>query len=89
MSDLKQHIGAISQQLEQALKVVHTEKELEELRIAFLGRTGHIAAIMTNLKSLSLDEKKEIGPLLNNLKQFAEQSYNNKKQIILDQKELL
>jgi len=84
MANLRNQITTLKEQLSSALTAVKNEKELEDVRIAFLGRNGHLTSLMTNLKNLSLEEKKEFGPALNELKQFAEQSYTIKKQTLLD-----
>jgi phenylalanyl-tRNA synthetase alpha chain len=85
MAELKEQITTIKNQFIQALDNVHNEKELEDLRIAYLGRNGHMASLMDQLKTLSLEEKKSIGPFLNELRQFAETSYKEKKQFLLNQ----
>jgi phenylalanyl-tRNA synthetase alpha chain len=41
---------------------------LETLRVEYLGKKGHVAALMQNLRTLSGDEKREAGLLINNLK---------------------
>ncbi|MDR3551375.1 MAG: phenylalanine--tRNA ligase subunit alpha [Candidatus Babeliales bacterium] len=84
MANLKDQIHSLKEQLTSTLVSVHNEKELEDVRVAFLGRNGHIVELMAQIKNLSLEEKKEFGPALNELKKFAEQSYNEKKQELLD-----
>lgn len=85
MAHLKDQINQIKEQYSNALTTVTNDKELEDVRIAFLGRSGHIATIMEQLKTLSLEEKKEFGPALNELKQFVQSSYNERKQELIDQ----
>lgn len=84
MANLKEQIHSIKKQLTEALAAVKSEKELEEIRIAYLGRNGHLTALMSQLKTMSLEEKKEIGPELNALRQFAESHHQAKKQELLD-----
>jgi len=84
MANLRDQIVAVKDQLTTALLKVQNEKELEDVRVAFLGRNGHITSLMEQLKNLSLDEKKEFGPALNELKLFVQNSYNTKKQALLD-----
>src|SRR4029077_16103369 len=45
----------------------------------FLGRQGKIALLMEQLKTLSLEEKKEAGPQLNQLKKSLQEAYDDKK----------
>jgi phenylalanyl-tRNA synthetase alpha chain len=86
MADLKNQIHRVKQEFIEALEKVSHTVELEALRVAFLGRNGHIAALMDQLKPLPLEGKKEFGPLLNEFRHYAEQSFNAKKQEIADQK---
>lgn len=44
-------------------------KELEDIRIRYLGRSGKLAQITKDIKNLKPDEKKEVGILLNQTKQ--------------------
>ena len=75
---LKARIEDTKNQLQFAFNQVGSTQDLEKLRIDFMGRHGKIAALMDSLKTLSLEEKKECGPLLNELKKEAEQNYNMK-----------
>lgn len=55
------------------------QDELEAIRITLLGRKGQLTNFMGTLKDLSLDEKREAGPLLNNIKLELEQVYYTKR----------
>ena len=54
--------------------------ELEELRIEFLGKKGHIANLMSELRALPNDQKKEAGQKINTIKQFIETSMQERLQ---------
>ena len=82
MENLKAHIQTVSSEFLSALAKASNEKELEDVRIAFLGRSGRMAELMSALKTLSVEEKRELGPLLNELKKMAEQQFNEKKQML-------
>ncbi len=49
------------------------ETSLEAVRVAFLGRKGKIADLMEQLKNMPVEEKKIVGPLLNQLKTEAQE----------------
>lgn len=83
MTNLKDQIQHLKEQLNSALASLTTEKELEDIRVAFLGRNGHVTELMTHIKNLSLDDKKVFGPALNELKKYAEHKYNEKKESLL------
>lgn len=48
------------------------KKELERLRIHYLGRKGEITKLIKELPELDIDERKEIGNLLNDAKKAVE-----------------
>ncbi|MBF0586317.1 phenylalanine--tRNA ligase subunit alpha [Prosthecochloris sp. N3] len=51
--------------------------QLEEFRLRFLVRKGHIASLFKQLKDVSPEEKPLVGQLLNRLKTAAEQKYED------------
>src|SRR4029079_205824 len=67
MKSLSQSIDITKQELISALTAITDENTLESVRVAFLGRKGKIADFMEQLKTLSIEEKKIVGPLLNQL----------------------
>lgn len=79
MARLNEHIKQVKQAFLDQIKTVTHEDELEAIRITFLGRNSQLTDLMTTLKTLTLDEKKEFGPLLNQLKQFIQQTFDEKK----------
>ncbi len=58
--------------------------ELEAVRIDFLGRKGQLATLMSTLKNLSIEEKRELGPLANNIKFELEDFFNTKKRALFN-----
>lgn len=83
MKTLKDQIEQAKTTFTQAVNSAQNENDLESVRISFLGRNGAISQLMDNLKKLSSEEKRVIGPLLNDLKFFAEQAYQDRKTAIL------
>lgn len=51
-----------------------TEKQLDGLKSEFLGKKGKLTAILKNIKSLSIDEKKQIGQKANQTSRELEQA---------------
>ena len=54
---------------------IHSKEDLEKFRIAFLGSKNRIKDLFASMKSLSVEEKKEVGKLLNDLKIQATQKF--------------
>ena len=53
-------------------------KQLEEIRIDFLGKKGLLQGLMKDLRNVSPKEKPKLGRDINLLKQYVEQELNNK-----------
>lgn len=65
---MRSKIEAIGAEFKQAIVSVETMRQLEELRGHFLGRKGLIHSLMADLRTLSPEEKREVGALINGLK---------------------
>src|SRR5579872_6290393 len=68
-------IKALYERFLSELKNATDEQALEQIRVAFLGRSGHLTELMKQLKDLSMEEKRVVGPQLNQLKIDLETSY--------------
>ncbi len=66
--EFKEDIGKISQ-----------SKDLEELRIKYLSRKGLISVLIDEFKELPAAEKPKFGKAINQLKNEAQESFNEKK----------
>lgn len=53
--------------------VASSEEELEEFRLRFIGRNNVINDLFKDFKSISSEQKRELGPALNQLKNLAQQ----------------
>ena len=79
MTDIKTQIQKLESTLAKALEAAQDDQQLEQVRVDFLGRNGHVTALMKSLSGLSIEEKRVYGPLLNAFKQEAELAYTHKK----------
>ncbi len=78
MAVLKDEIALVAQIFQEEISRVQDGIELEQLRVRFVGRQGKINELMGLLKSASLEEKRECGPSLNQLKQEIEKALADK-----------
>jgi len=62
--------------------VTQKADELEQFRIKYLGSKGIIKEIFDDFKSVSIEEKKSLGKVLNEFKQLAESKYLTLKEAI-------
>lgn len=73
------------QMKEEVIEKINTAKSIdivEQLRVEFLGKKGKITDILKGLKDLSVEEKKEIGKLANDVKSELESKIEKAVEII-------
>ena len=87
MKSLAQEIDIVQKELVTAITTSANETSLEAIRVEFLGRKGKIANLMEQLKNLPVEEKKIVGPLLNQLKRDTQKQLDAHAEL-LKQKEL-
>jgi len=68
---------AISQILE-----AKTEKELEELRVEYLGRKGQINNLLKEIPKIKPESRAELGKIINEVKQAIEEAINSQQSVI-------
>ncbi|MCL2597305.1 MAG: phenylalanine--tRNA ligase subunit alpha [Paludibacter sp.] len=81
---MKEKIEVIKKEIESF--VASTVDELEVMRIKYLSKKGEIAALFTDFKNVSDNDKRSVGQLLNELKDIAQQRYNILKSSFLTNK---
>ena len=69
---MKERIASLRESFGEALGRANSAEELEALRIAYLGKKGHIAELMKGLRDVA--DKKEAGQLINSFKVEVENS---------------
>jgi len=76
MKKLEEKISKLKQEFETALESAHSTEQLEQVRIAFLGRSGQITELVGTIKELSAEDKRIAGPLLNELKKESQENFD-------------
>lgn len=69
MKPLIELISNTKKAFTQALSTAQDAQSIEAVRVAYLGRQGMLVDLMSHLKTLSVEDKREMGPLLNALKE--------------------
>ncbi len=67
-------IKELQKEIEEA--IANTVEEAEELRIKYLSKKGEISQLFDEFRTVSADQKKEIGQAVNTLKNFAVEKIN-------------
>ena len=68
---MKEKIKTIKETLEQELNIVTSTNEVNDIRVKYMGKKGLITDLMSNMSTLSIEEKKELGQLVNEIKNYA------------------
>jgi phenylalanyl-tRNA synthetase alpha chain len=79
---MTERIEQVRKELAEDLSRAAGEMDLEQVRIKFLGRSGLLARLFEEMRSLPVSEKPAVGKLLNTLKAEAQQAYDDKKQAL-------
>lgn len=84
---MQEKIEIIKKELEEKLTTTKTLKEINDLKIEYLGKKGIVTTLSSMMSTLSLEEKKSFGKLLNDLKNEVTDRINTIKET-LEQEEL-
>ena len=68
---MNEKLNALKAQLDADLAAVNTAEDLENIRVAYLGKKGSITDLLKGMKDLSVEEKKDFGQKVNILKSEA------------------
>jgi phenylalanyl-tRNA synthetase alpha chain len=79
MEPLEKKLSSLKSAFFKALEDARVDLQLEGVRITFLGRQGLLAQLMDTLKTLSLEEKRVYGPVLNQVKTELNKVFEAKK----------
>jgi phenylalanyl-tRNA synthetase alpha chain len=75
---MEQRIIEIGESFTKELDIVKTSKDLENIRIKFLGRNGLLSQLFEDFKSLPKEEKPKFGQTLNILKNTLQNKFDEK-----------
>lgn len=65
---MEQQLKQLQNQALKQIEAAKTQQELQDAEVLYLGRKGELTAMMKQLKDLSVEDKKIIGPLSNDVK---------------------
>ena len=78
LNEWKQKCIAVEAEFKNQISAAADLDALEAARVASLGRKGALTELLKNLKDFSIEEKKEAGPLGNELKKNLEAAFETK-----------
>lgn len=76
---MKERIEQLKKEFGEAYNGVSSLEELETLRVSMLGKKGKITDLMASFREIPNEEKREVGKLVNELKNLIETGIEDKK----------
>jgi phenylalanyl-tRNA synthetase alpha chain len=77
---IETELKELQQQAQQAIAATTTLDELEQLRIAYLGKKGQLSQILRGMGKLSPEERPAIGSLANEVKDLVQDNLDDRRQ---------
>ena len=68
---MKEKIGAIKLELDKDLETIKTTQDIVDIKAKYIGKNGCITELTKNMKDLSPEERKEVGQLSNEIRNYA------------------
>ncbi len=79
---MQEKVDSIKKEVLEAIDGICDNKVLYDLRVKYIGKKGIISELVSSLGSLSIEEKKQYGSLINNLKQEVTKLFDDKNEEI-------
>lgn len=83
---LKESLLQMKESVERRINEANSIETVDQIRVEFLGKKGKITEILKGLKDLSVEERKEIGKLANDIKVDLENKVNQAIEYINDKR---
>ena len=68
---MEEKINQIKSSLLDDIKAINNLQELADLKSKYLGKNGFITELTSNMRELSVEEKKKLGMLVNEIRSFS------------------
>lgn len=78
--ELKNKLSNLKKNFEEEINKISSLKELEDIRVKFLGKNGYISNILKEIKNLPLSDKIKISDYANKIKEEVQEILNKRKE---------
>ena len=75
---MKEKIEQLKMEFDRVIHEHNSMEEIDELRVAYLGKKGKVTELMQGLKDVAATERRDMGIAINNFKQYVEGLIENK-----------
>ena len=76
---MKEKLKSIRELAEQAMQTCKDSRELDAIRVKYLGKKGEVTALMKNMRSLTPEERPAFGQMVNDLRAAIETGLSENK----------
>lgn len=76
---MKEKLEEIRAAAKTAIEAVSSEKDIEDLRVKYLGKKGELTALLKQMGSISAEERPKMGQLVNEAKSYLDNLITEKK----------
>ena len=77
---MEEKINNLKLQADEMLEKIETSKDVEKMQIEYLGKKGIVVSLLKGLKDVAVEDRKKIGEMANNLRDYIEKSLEVKKE---------
>ena len=77
---MEEKISNLKLQADEMLDRIETSKNVEKMQIEYLGKKGLVVSLLKGLKDVAVEDRKKIGEMANNLRDYIEKSLEAKKE---------
>lgn len=77
---MEEKINNLKLQADEMLEKIETSKDVEKMQIEYLGKKGFVVSLLKGLKDVAVEDRKKIGEMANNLRDYIEKSLEAKKE---------
>ena len=77
---MEEKINNLKLQADEMLDRIETSKDVEKMQIEYLGKKGLVVSLLKGLKDVAVEDRKKIGEMANNLRDYIEKSLEAKKE---------
>ena len=74
---MKEKVETIRKEFDSEISKISNLKELGDLRVKYLGKKGSITELTSNMKDLSVEERKEVGKISQEIRNYATTELDN------------
>ncbi|MFD2211095.1 phenylalanine--tRNA ligase subunit alpha [Virgibacillus halophilus] len=79
---MKEQLQALKQEAIEKIHQVQTLKELQEIKVAYLGKKGSVTSVLKGMGKLTKEERPVVGEIANQVRAAITEAIDNKQQVL-------